>query len=237
MHYVSKYAASALLAALAAVAHGQVVAKGGAYLFRAKYFTGRTASYAVRSEADVMSSKMSMTMHLSEKVLGVSHGIGTIRITTGKSDILINGKPLGASSPADEKAGQILDEKAGQIRLNDLGVAVDGSGASLQTHLELPPQALRPGQSWTTTGVAMLPGRTQEQKVSVTYRFIGFSNLGGTRVVKLGVKMNGSGVAGVTGSGAAYIRADDCSLVRETEKLNIAIQGMHIPSTLDIYRK
>jgi|GEM_PF-3892410 len=228
-NWISKLGVSAVFCIDFCLAGAQVVQGANGYQFRAKYVKHRSASYVVQSNADILGSKMIMTMHLSEKVLAVTGRVGTIEIRTGKTDITINGKPFGNSTA--------VDNKMGTFKLDELGTSTDGSGASLQTHIELPPQVVKIGSSWTTKGVAMLPGQAQEQQVSVTYRFVGFDQLSGVRVVKLAVKMSGSGVAGASGSGYAWIRADDCSLVKESETLTITAQQMKIPATIQVIRK
>ena len=68
-------------------AWAQVTPSGKGYLFRAKYIVGHRATYSVKSGGDMQGLKVSLTMSLSERILSSKGGIGTIAISTGKSEI------------------------------------------------------------------------------------------------------------------------------------------------------
>ncbi len=213
---------------LAGISLAQVTPSGPGFLFRARYVKGTSAKYEMKSDTKMQGISAVITLMLGEKVLSVKDGVGEIEISTGKSTTTINGKPFGQPVA--------IDNKRRVIKLDNTGRSVGESGLAVQTHLTLPKQSVKVGDSWTSVGGAIF-GPGQQQEVQTTYKFLGLTTLAGQRAAKLAVTLKGRGTAEMTGSGTVWISAADCSLLRESASMTATMQQIKAPIKLELVRK
>jgi hypothetical protein len=209
-----------------ATASAQVTPSGKGYLFRAKYTKGVTAKYSVKTAGEVQGMKFSMTLPISEKVLAVSNGIGTIAFSTGKSSVLLNGKPMSLPIP--------IDNQKQTVKLDPQGNAVGGE--NVQTHINLPKNPIPIGGTWTaTSSAAVAPG--QQQSLKTIYKFVGFATIAGKKAAKLSMSQSGTGGVIANGSGTLWLSADDCSVLKQSGKITVTRGTMVVPTTVEVTRQ
>jgi hypothetical protein len=216
----------AMSALVVASASAQVTPSRKGYVFRAKFVKGATAKYSVKTSGAMQGMKFVMTLPMSEKVLSVTKGGGMIAFSTGKSSLLLNGKPMSMPVP--------IDNQKRNVALDIHGNAINGE--SLQTHIPLPKNPILVGGTWTATSSAAF-GPGQQLDVTTVYKFVGFASIAGKKAVKLSMTQTGAGGATASGSGTLWLDAADCSTLKQSGKITVSQGSLVVPTTVEVTRK
>ena len=211
------------LAVLCGFATAQVTTSPKGLLFRAAFAKGHIAKYTVSSIGGQPGEIASVTMTITERVLAVTKGVGTIDVGLGRAVIKRNGKPYGAPVKAGPTGQKEL------VHLDALGKSADQTGVARQTHIEFSSQPIKPGASWTTS--AAVPFGSGFQSVKATYKLVGMVGVTGRRAAELTAIFKGPNFSG---EGTAWIAVDDGSLIKESISLQVVSQNVKVPVTVHV---
>ncbi len=198
MEYVMKSFAPCLALGLLAIpllSPAQVTKQGNGYLFRMKFTKGQVMNYKLTSQSTgATPNPINVGMAMSMNVKKVSNGKATVDVKMGS--MTMNGQPMNSGAPMVQT-----------MTMDTMGAASGGNIAG-SFGGNYPAKAIPVGGTWSAKVPVQAPG-AMGGNMAATYKFLGFQNVGGKQVAKVGMTMTGVS----SGSGTMLISAVDGSLI------------------------
>lgn len=225
---IGKGLACALAALSIGAASAQITKVGSAYQFRMKFVPGRTTTYTIVSNGSMQGQVFSSKQSLTQKILKIVNGVGTLQGSLGDATVVMNGKTMQQPMPPQMKNVSYEMDSRGRPT----------KGNNQQTAISLPEKPITVGTSWTAStsmpGGAGMPGGMQ---MSTTYKFVGFEKVNGINTAKILGTLKSSGRMSMTGSGFTWLDPADGSLVKSSIKTTMTMGQNSIPMTILVTRK